>query len=316
MDEESCAALKLERFEVLGAVASVIAIIIFFRYGAALDELAGEPGYHWHMLYVVAGIYAHFIPWAVGVGALIVLFTVLFLRKQSTAAWQRFVFALRVFFAYCVLLIVFRVVNFYVPVLHPGIRDGAMQHADATLFFGKQVSQWLEPLVTPWLTHLLTGAYVSWFWLLFATILLLVSKGEQVAAEYVLASLLAFYIGYVCYVLIPVIGPGYTIHYAVHIGDIAPQFTQDRLLITRDCFPSLHTAICTLMVIYVWRYRRRWSVVYIPLTVLIVFATLYLRFHYGLDDIAGVALGIVVSAIAPVLQRIGVRRLETSRPWS
>jgi membrane-associated phospholipid phosphatase len=294
--------LKLERFEVIGAIASILAMGIFFHYASALDKLAGEPGYHWHMLYMVAGIYARFIPWAIGVGLVIVLFIARVLRRRSDLVWRRFVFALRIFLAYCLLLIVFRVVNFYVPVLHPGIRDDAIQHVDASLFFGQQVSQWLEPIVTPWLTHIMTAAYMAWFWLLFATILLLVFRSEQVAAEYVLASLVAFYTGYVCYVLIPVIGPGYTIHYAVHVGDIAPQFTTERLLIARDCFPSLHTAISTLMVIYVWRYRKAWSVVYIPMAVLIVFATLYLRFHYGLDDIAGIALGIVAASVAPVLQ--------------
>jgi membrane-associated phospholipid phosphatase len=294
--------LKLQRFEILGFIASCVAIVIFFAYGSALDQLVGQTGYHWHMLFVVAGIYAHFIPWAIGVGALIAGLVTLTVRKRGLAVWHRFLFAVRIFLAYCLLLIVFRVINFYVPVLHPGIRDEAIQHADATLFFGKQVSEWLEPMVTPWLTHILTGAYVSWFWLLFATILLLVFKAQEVAAEYVFASLLAFYVGYVCYVMIPVIGPGYTIHYSVHVGDIAPQFTLDRLLIARDCFPSLHTAISTLMVIYVWRHRRIWSLLYIPLSTLIVFATLYLRFHYGLDDIAGLALGIAAAYIAPVLE--------------
>jgi membrane-associated phospholipid phosphatase len=212
-----------------------------------------------------------------------------------------------------VLLIVFRIVNFYVQVLHPGIMDEWAQNIDAHIFFGKQVSEWLEPISNKWLTHLLTGAYVSWFWLLFATIALLLYRGKQAVKEYVFASLLAFYVGYVCYVLVPIIGPGYTLHYSVALHDIAPVYTNDRLFIARDCFPSLHTAISVIMGIFVWRYQRKWSLFYIPWLTLIVFATLYLRFHYGIDDIAGTRLGVFASCLSPPLVRKYERWKESRR---
>jgi len=293
---------RLELFEWMGIVASIAAGVLFFAKGQALDAYVGQPGYHWHMLFVVVQIYAHFVPYAIAAGAVLVIGISLYLRRGQRLAVQRFIYAARVFLAYCLLLIVFRVVNFYVPVLTPGLRDSAIQRMDAYLF-GKQVSDWLTPLASKPLTYLLTGAYVSWFWLLFATIAVLTIKHRQAASEYVFATLLAFYMGYICYVLIPVIGPGYTLHNAVALGAIAPTFTTDTRLIARDCFPSLHTATSVLMCIYVYRFQRRWLYFYAPMASLIIFATLYLRIHYGMDDIAGAAMAVVVSQFTPVVFR-------------
>lgn len=292
---------RLELFECIGLIASIAATWVFVHFASALDKLERVPGYHWHMVTVVAIIYGHFIPYAVGFAALVFLMMRWRLRKSKAVLWRNFAFGLRLFLAYCLLLIVFRVVNFYVPVLHPGIRDAAIQQIDRVLLGGRLISEWMEPLVHPWLSAVLTGAYVSWFWLLFATLLLLVVRSREIASEYVLASLLAFYVGYICYILVPVIGPGYTVHYAVHIGDIAPQFTMDRQTIARDCFPSLHTALSVLMAIYVWRHQRAWRIPYTVVVGLIIFATLYLRFHYLLDDLAGAALAVAVSYVAPAL---------------
>jgi membrane-associated phospholipid phosphatase len=335
---------RLELFELLGLVASAIAATIFFAYASRLDHLVGQEGYHWRIFFTVTGIYVRFIPWALIFGGGGFALIVVWMRRKEDkmrrtgrpgaavsiaknprvknlseqaeprdGISRRLRYGIRVFLSYCVLLIVFRVVNFYVQVLHPGIMDAWAQNIDAHIFFGKQVSEWLEPISNKWLTHLLTGAYVSWFWLLFTTIALLLYRGKQAVKEYVFASLLAFYVGYVCYVLVPVIGPGYTMHYSVTLHDIAPVYTNDRLFIARDCFPSLHTAISVIMGIFVWRYQRKWSLFYIPWLTLIVFATLYLRFHYGIDDIAGTILGGLASYLSPPLVRMYERWKATRK---
>jgi membrane-associated phospholipid phosphatase len=291
---------QLELFELTGIAASCIAAWIFFSYGSQLDGLMHIPGYHWQVVTVIASIYGHFVPYAVAIGAIIATLFSRWLKIRRAEAMRRFVFGVRIFLSYCVLLILFRIVNFYVPVLHPGIRDAVMQHLDSTLLFGRQAGDWLGYIANPVLTAIATGAYVSWFWLLFATIAILLFASGRAASEYVFTSLLTFYVGYVCYVLVPVIGPGYTLHFPVHVGDIAATYTLHRLTISRDCFPSLHTAISVLMVIYIWRYARRWTWLYLPMAVLIIFATLYLRFHYFTDDLAGLALAILMSQVAPL----------------
>ncbi len=291
---------QLELFEWIGIFASIAAAYIFFAYAGKLDSYAEMPGYHWHMLFVILIIYGKFVPYAIAVGAASLFLVGYWMQRNKAETANRFWYTLRIFLAYCLLLIVFRVVNFYVPVLTPGLRDSVIQLMDKTLF-GKQVSLWLEPISEHWLTNILTGAYVSWFWLLFATILILSFASRRAASEYLLATLIAFYTGYACYILVPVIGPGFTMHYTTSLGDIAPAFTMNRAFIARDCFPSLHTATSILMAIYIAKYQRKWLYFYAPMVTLIIFATLYLRIHYGSDDIAGAAMAVVVSGFTPFI---------------
>jgi membrane-associated phospholipid phosphatase len=70
-----------------------------------------------------------------------------------------------------------------------------------------------------------------------------------------------------------------------------------------DCFPSGHTE---LTILAWWGSRmvsNRLFKVYFAYTPLIIFATVYLRYHYSVDVLAGavVAGGLIVSA--PVLYR-------------
>ena len=58
----------------------------------------------------------------------------------------------------------------------------------------------------------------------------------------------------------------------------------------RDCFPSLYTAISVIVTIYAYRYRRWLFWIMFPFCTGIVMATIYLRYHYVIDVIAGLML--------------------------
>jgi membrane-associated phospholipid phosphatase len=80
--------------------------------------------------------------------------------------------------------------------------------------------------------------------------------------------------------------------------------------IHRDCFPSLHTAVSTLTSLWAWRTRRLHrlgsvvATIYLPLNAALWFATVYLRYHWVVDLLAGWLLAVAVAwAIPPVARR-------------
>ena len=78
-------------------------------------------------------------------------------------------------------------------------------------------------------------------------------------------------------------------------------FTVDALKpIRRDCFPSLHTAVTTVVLIFAWRHSRLLFWVILPLCLSLFFSTMYLRFHYFIDLVAGWVL-------APIAAHLAVR---------
>jgi len=70
-----------------------------------------------------------------------------------------------------------------------------------------------------------------------------------------------------------------------------------------DCFPSGHTE---LTILAWWGSRlvsNRLFRIYLAYTPLIIFATVYLRYHYTVDVLAGVVLASVLIFAAPVVYR-------------
>ena len=62
---------------------------------------------------------------------------------------------------------------------------------------------------------------------------------------------------------------------------------------TVDVFPSVHVAASLYLLLFDWQHwRRRFWWVLVPCTVL-WWSTLYLRFHYFVDLLAGVAVALI-----------------------
>ena len=81
------------------------------------------------------------------------------------------------------------------------------------------------------------------------------------------------------------------------------EMLMDRARITWDCFPSMHTAGSMLMSWLCWRHARRMFWLTLPMEASTPFACVYLRYHYVVDVIAGVALFLFVVWVTPKLLR-------------
>jgi membrane-associated phospholipid phosphatase len=290
---------RLELYEVVGLMVSAVAVLIFFLFSGQLDNIIGVKDFHWRVVDNVVGVYQNPLAWTF-TGALAVLLVLAgFFRRANHEFLRSLTYVIRILIAFCVMLAIYEIVNFYITVFNPHDRDTALQAIDRAICFGKLPSEWMESIISTPLTDILSGAYMSWFALTYGTILLMMTHSRKAVVEYVFTALATFYIGYLTYVLVPAIGPIYTISYAHPIGGIAASFVAGKSLVAHDCFPSLHTSITIVMVTFVYRYRRKWLWLYAPMALLIIWSTLYLRFHYAIDVIAGFALALVMTQLAP-----------------
>jgi membrane-associated phospholipid phosphatase len=105
------------------------------------------------------------------------------------------------------------------------------------------------------------------------------------------------FLGLIGYVLVPAIGPMYSMHqlFTVPLSQPIAIFNQqmafmDLARIHRDVFPSMHVAISFLVWLYAWRNSRTlfWAVS--PLILSLWVSTVYLRYHYLIDVVAGFLL--------------------------
>ncbi|MBI5480505.1 MAG: phosphatase PAP2 family protein [Deltaproteobacteria bacterium] len=209
--------------------------------------------------------------------------------------------------------------------IRPSTVDDSLRAWDVRLF-RVEPTLWLQPYVRPWLTEYMTFCYALFF--VFPTIVLvrLYLRGDFVLFREVGVALsLGFYLGLVGYALVPAIGPRYAFpqEFAVPLQgywltDRAAVAWSALQKVQRDCFPSLHTAITAIALVYLVRFRARWRwggvllAICTPLIVSLWASTIYLRYHYAVDVVAGFALAALCTLLAPALCRF---HYDKARPW-
>jgi len=172
--------------------------------------------------------------------------------------------------------------------------------------WGANPTVWIERFHTPVFTEFLQVVYS-----LFIPAVLLVSvllwKQRRYAEFQYYGFLIAFgyLVSYIGYLLVPARGPRFLLKSAQHFplqGLWLFEYLQnglDRLESAHyDCFPSGHTE---LTILAFWGSRmlsKSLFLLYFAYTPFLIFATVYLRYHYSVDVLAGavVAAGLIVSA--------------------
>ena len=202
----------------------------------------------------------------------------------------------------------YREMALLIPAIRNGSADAWLARLDFRVWHANP-TVWLERLQTPWRVELLQGAYTLFVPAVLLVAFLLWKRGQFAEFRYY-AFLIAFgfLASYVGYLLVPARGPRFLLKDLQHIpleGKWLFQQMQtalDRLETAHyDCFPSGHTE---LTVLAWWSSRmvsRRLFVVYSVYTPFLVFATVYLRYHYTVDIIAGMVLAFMLIEATPVL---------------
>jgi membrane-associated phospholipid phosphatase len=170
---------------------------------------------------------------------------------------------------------------------------------------------WLERVHTPALTEFLQIVYT-----LFVPAVLLIpfliwrKRGPKEFQYFAFLIALGYLTSYIGYLIVPARGPRFLLKHLQHIPlqglwlFHAMQSTLDRLESAHyDCFPSGHTELTILA----WWSSRAISKplfwVYFGYTPLIIFATVYLRYHYTVDLLAAIILAAALILFAPALYR-------------
>lgn len=167
----------------------------------------------------------------------------------------------------------------------------------------------LERITSPLLTDILQLAYTSYYFipLIFAITLLRDNqRGEFDKTLFLI--LLCFYLSYIGYILMPAIGPRFTIDHlqTVELRGFFVAEPIQRLLnqiegIKRDAFPSGHTAIPLVVLYLAYRFKRGLFWLFLPIVSALIFSTVYCRYHYVVDVIGGVGLAVVTILFGQII---------------
>jgi hypothetical protein len=216
--------------------------------------------------------------------------------------------------------------------------DASIFAFDMRVFHVEPSLAW-DRFVTPQTTEWFAFFYFSYFFLLaiHTVPFALFVKNTDLLARFALGITIVFCVGHMTYMLVPGYGP-----YAYLAGEFQHPLTggffwglvQEAVAAggaMKDIFPSLHTAVPTFFALFSFRYRRElvafrfsWPLVAFS-AAQIICATMFLRWHYLVDILAGLTLAAAADALSARLvpwdeRRRAARGLEPawsplSLPW-
>jgi membrane-associated phospholipid phosphatase len=177
-------------------------------------------------------------------------------------------------------------------------RDAELIAWDQKLF-GFQASVAIQRFISPPLTAWMEFAY-AFHILNIPTVACFIYLWRSRARfrEMMAGVLVVTFFGVIGYLLVPAIGPLYTLRDQYTVALSQPLAIVNRQIefldyarILRDVFPSLHVGISFVVWMYAYRNSRRLFWILAPLILSLWVSTVYLRYHYLVDVLAGLVLG-------------------------
>jgi membrane-associated phospholipid phosphatase len=219
---------------------------------------------------------------------------------------------LHAFLPILIIPVIFDSLGDIIPWIRSRYFDDVLISIDYRLF-GVHPTVWMERFIHPALTDVLQIAYSSYYFIPISLGIFLYARNKrQNFDEAVFGIVLCFYLSYIGYMLLPAIGPRFTLNHMQTIDfhasptAVAIQNILNRLENTKtDAFPSGHTAVALMTLYYALKFREKALFgILLPLVSALVVSTVYLRYHYVIDVVAGVLLTSFTIYLAPCIYKL------------
>ncbi len=206
----------------------------------------------------------------------------------------------RDWYVVAILIAIYMEHNRLVPLINPHDFDNLFIALDRHLCGGYDPTVLMEKISFPALSELLQIVYASFYFFPFTLCLIVYLRNRESFHEVASTIIFGFYLSYVGYYIFPAIGPRFTLDHLQH-SPLSGLYTFDfirNLLsalegVTRDCFPSGHSLVAVLTLTLFRKHTERFRIAAWAWCLLLVLATVYLRYHYVVDVIAGLALAFI-----------------------
>lgn len=220
----------------------------------------------------------------------------------------------RDFAPFVAVLLLYETLHDLTPLVRPVPVDETLAAIDRAVL-GVDAAYWLGRFASPPLTRAMVLCYASYF---VAPALLASAmywspapRDRALFRDFMLSGAIASLLGYAGYLLVPAVGP--YVHQAALFPERLPgggpethrfiAAIDDMKGVARDCFPSLHTAHTTVVLVFARRFRRWAFLGYLPIALGLYVSTVYLRMHYVVDVAAGFATAAAAVWLGPRLER-------------
>lgn len=232
-----------------------------------------------------------------------VILSAYFHQKYNNLFWR----TVHLWYPVPYIFITFKQLYAMVHPIHPTDYDELLIKIDRFIF-GADPTVVLFNIAHPVLTEFLQVVYTSFYFLPIILGINLVRRKKYLEFDYAVFMVVhAFFLSYFGYFSLPAIGPRFTLHnfYTINSelpGLLVTNFLRDFInwgesitstmkdaakFVQRDVFPSGHTQITIITMYLSFKLKSETKYFLLVTGLLLIFSTVYLRYHYVVDLLAG-----------------------------
>lgn len=182
------------------------------------------------------------------------------------------------------------------------------------LILGNHIGEVLKPLINPVFTEYLQISYFMFFLMPIMHIIELSRKNNHTDFDKLTRNIIfGFLFSYFLYLFIPAIGPRFTVYEfsrinielpglfftdlireIVNVGGGIPKGSLvPEIDVNRDCMPSGHTMMTVINMYFGYKFQSKLRWFFYIIGFSLIFSTMYLRYHYLIDVIAGLVFAYI-----------------------
>jgi len=217
--------------------------------------------------------------------------------------------------AFPLVIFTYKQLYYIIRPIHGGKDFDQLLIAVDRFLFRVNPTEWLARFANPYLTEVLQIAYSLFYVLFLAVGFELYRRQDPSQFRFARFTMVyGFLLSYIGYFFLPAAGPRFTLHdfskidtelpglaftnslrWFVNIWEsIHPGASNTVALASaqRDVFPSGHTMMALVTIALAYRYRLKMRGYVLAVGLLLIIATVYLRYHYVVDIVAGAFLAL------------------------
>jgi PAP2 superfamily len=182
---------------------------------------------------------------------------------------------------------------------------------EQALFGFQPARDWIRSSPSVWLSWVLHLGYLAYYPIILAPPIAFWVTGQREAMQRAVTTIaITFYLCYATYLLFPVVGPRHVLPAADNaatqtaIAQLTARFLE-HVSAWGAAFPSSHVAVSVAATVIALRDWRALGLTLVVPTTLLALGSVYGQFHYAVDALAGLGLGLAVAAAAWLASRQG-----------
>lgn len=281
-------------------------VFAFYLFLSALTLIFSYTIHYWYIIIVLNAFLISFVIWISNKA-----------NKSQSNYWKN----LHYYYVIPIIFLTFKEVYVLISSVHSMDYDNLLIAADRFLF-GGDPTVFLYQFANPVFTEILQIAYGTFFFLPILLGIEFQLKKEFDKFYYIIFSVVfGFFLSYLGYFLLPAVGPRFTLHEfsltdielpglfltdflreIVNSGESIPSGTLNPIeVVQRDVFPSGHTMMTLIVMFLAVKLKSKNKIFFLVDGTLLIFATVYLRYHYVTDVIGGTIFMIISLVLGKII---------------